>query len=136
MRQISEIIIHCSATPAGRAVTAQQIDSWHKQRGFKCIGYHYVIYLDGTIVKGREESEIGAHCLNHNAISIGICYIGGLTKDGKNAADTRTDKQKEALIKLLKKLKKKYPKATIRGHREFANKACPCFDAYEEYKDI
>jgi N-acetylmuramoyl-L-alanine amidase len=136
MRQINEIIVHCSATPEGRAVTAKQIDTWHKQRGFKCIGYHYVVYLDGTVVTGRAESEIGAHCLNHNAKSIGVCYIGGLAKDGTTAKDTRTDKQKEALLKLLKSLKAKYPEATIHGHREFAAKACPCFDAKEEYKSI
>jgi len=128
MRTINEIIIHCSATPEGRNVTVEDIDKWHKQRGFRCIGYHYVIYLDGSIHAGRPESQIGAHCLGHNAHSIGVCYIGGVAKDGKTPKDTRTAAQKESLIKLIKDLKKKYPKATIHGHREYANKACPSFD--------
>ena len=77
MRQIKEIIIHCSDSPEGRNDTANDIRSWHKKRGFNDIGYHYVILLDGTIEVGRAEDQIGAHCSNHNANSIGICYIGG-----------------------------------------------------------
>jgi N-acetylmuramoyl-L-alanine amidase len=105
-------------------------------RGFSDIGYHYVIYRDGSIHQGRSEDKIGAHCTNHNSISIGVCYIGGMDADNKNAKDTRTDAQKASLIELLKELKAKYPKATIHGHREFANKACPSFDALKEYADI
>lgn len=128
--------MHCSATPEGRAVTVKDIDEWHKQRGFTKIGYHYVIYLDGSIHLGRKEEEVGAHCLGYNASSIGVCYIGGLAKDGKTPKDTRTPEQKAALLTLLKKLKAKYPKAAIHGHREFAAKACPCFNAKAEYKDL
>ena len=135
MRQITEIIIHCSATPIGKDYTVEDIDKWHKVKGWKGIGYHYVIYLDGSVHKGRPEEEIGAHCKGHNSNSIGICYIGGLDEFGE-PEDTRTDKQKEALIVLLKALKAKYPDATIHGHQEFAAKACPCFDAKEEYKSL
>lgn len=135
MRQITEIIIHCSATPIGKNYTVEDIDKWHKAKGWKGIGYHYVIYLDGSVHKGRPEEEIGAHCKGHNSNSIGICYIGGLDEFGE-PEDTRTDKQKEALIVLLKALKAKYPEAIIHGHREFAAKACPCFDAKEEYKGL
>ena len=136
MRTINEIIVHCSATPEGRNVTVKDIDTWHRQRGFRCIGYHYVIYLDGSVHTGRPESQVGAHCLGHNSHSIGVCYIGGVAKDGKTPKDTRTDAQKESLIKLIKELKAKYPKATVHGHREYANKACPCFDAKNEYKNL
>lgn len=136
MRKITEIIIHCSATPEGRKVTTDQIDRWHKERGFKKIGYHYVIYLDGSIHEGRKEEEIGAHTVGHNANSIGICYVGGCAKDGRTPKDTRTDAQKNALCGLLSELVKKYPNASIHGHREFANKACPCFDVKAEYKNI
>ena len=136
MRTINEIIVHCSATPEGRNVTVKDIDTWHRQRGFRCIGYHYVIYLDGSVHVGRPESQVGAHCLGHNSHSIGVCYIGGVAKDGKTPKDTRTDAQKESLIKLIKELKAKYPKATVHGHREYANKACPCFDAKNEYKNF
>lgn len=76
-------------------------------------------------------SEIGAHCKGHNAISIGICYIGGLSKDGK-PKDTRTLEQKAALLDLITQLKEEFPHATIHGHNEFSAKACPCFDVKKE----
>lgn len=135
-RNILEIIVHCSATPEGKDYTVAQIKEWHLARNFSDIGYHYVIYRDGTIVKGRDESISGAHCTGHNTISIGICYIGGLASDGKTQKDTRTPEQKKALLKLLKELKVKYPKAKIYPHYKFAAKFCPCFDAEQEYKNI
>ena len=135
-RNIKELIVHCSATPEGKDFTVSDIKKWHLQRGFSDIGYHYVIYRDGSINKGRDESISGAHCTGHNTISIGICYIGGVASDGKTPKDTRTDAQKKSLIKFLKELKAKYPKATIHGHKEYANKACPSFDAKKEYSSI
>lgn len=126
MRKINEIILHCSATRAGCHFTTSHIDAWHRQRGFRCIGYHYVVYLDGSIHAGRPEAEIGAHCLNHNAHSIGVCYIGGLDASGR-PADTRTPAQRQGLRRIVADLKTRYPQATIHGHCEFAAKACPCF---------
>ena len=110
MRRIDDIVIHCAATKEGLNFHASDIDRWHKQRGFKKIGYHYVIDLDGTIEKGRDESEVGAHVTGHNAHSIGICYIGGCDKDMK-PKDTRTLAQKESIIRLLMQLLCKYPNA-------------------------
>lgn len=136
MRKINEIIVHCAATPEDKNFKAADIDRWHRERKMKCIGYHYVVDLDGTVEPGRPESEIGAHCLGHNQYSIGVCYVGGLAADGKTPKDTRTVAQKEALLALLKKLRAKYPKASIHGHRDFAAKACPSFDATTEYKTI
>lgn len=136
MRKINEIIVHCAATPEGKNFKAADIDRWHRERKMKCIGYHYVVDLDGTVEPGRPESEIGAHCLGHNQNSIGVCYVGGLATDSKTPKDTRTAAQKEALLALLKKLRAKYPKASIHGHRDFAAKACPSFDATAEYKNI
>ena len=136
MRKINEIIVHCAATPDGKNFKAADIDRWHRERKMKCIGYHYVVDLDGTVEPGRPESEIGAHCLGHNQYSIGVCYVGGLAADGKTPKDTRTAAQKEALLALLKKLRAKYPNASIHGHRDFAAKACPSFDATTEYKNI
>lgn len=135
MRNINKIIVHCTATKEGKAFNVADITRWHKQRGFATIGYHWVVLLDGTIQQGRAEMTMGAHCKGHNANSIGICYIGGLDENG-NSKDTRTPEQKKALLELLKRLKKDYPNATIHGHREFANKDCPCFDAKNEYKDL
>ena len=136
MRTINEIIIHCADTPAGRDNTVADITAWHKDRGFRTIGYHYVIYRDGSIHTGRPVQEIGAHCKGHNAHSIGICYIGGKSADGKEHIDTRTPEQKEALLSLLRCLKAQYPNATIYGHRDFSSKPCPCFDARSEYKSL
>lgn len=136
MRKINEIIVHCSATPEGKNFTVEDIDKWHKEKGFTSIGYHYVIYLDGTTHKGRAIENIGAHCVKHNANSIGICYIGGLAKDGKTPKDTRTEAQKESLLILLKELKTKFPTSEIYGHNEFVKKACPSFNVKLEYKDI
>lgn len=135
-RKITEIIIHCTATPEGKDYDIPTIRAWHLKRGFSDIGYHYVISRDGTIMKGRDESVIGAHCTGHNSISIGVCYVGGLEKDGKTPKDTRTPAQKKSLLDLLHELKNKYPMVKIYSHRDFANKACPCFDATKEYKNI
>lgn len=128
MRNINEIIIHCAATPEGKSFTVADIDHWHRQRGWKGIGYHFVIYLDGSVHKGRPIEQVGAHCLGHNANSIGVCYIGGCTADGKRPKDTRTPAQKSSLVRLVTELRRQFPKATVHGHCEFADKACPAFD--------
>jgi N-acetylmuramoyl-L-alanine amidase len=92
MRKINEIIVHCTATPEGRHVTVADVDNWHRARTFNGIGYHYLIYLDGSIHQGRPIERIGAHCKQggHNRYSIGVCYVGGLAKDCKTTKDTRT----------------------------------------------
>ena len=113
---------------------AKEIDAWHKAKGWAGIGYHFVIDLDGTIEQGRPMDKVGAHCYGHNRNSIGVCYIGGCAKDGKTPKDTRTHEQKASLASLLVDLRRLYPNATIHGHRDFANKACPSFDATKEYK--
>ena len=109
--------------------SAAQIDTWHRQRGFHLgIGYHYVIRRDGSIEKGRPEWLIGAHCMNHNAHSIGICYEGGLDIRG-DPADTRTEAQKVAMRQLLEDLHERYPRAVIVGHHDLnPHKACPCIE--------
>ncbi len=134
-RKITEIIIHCTATMEGLDFKASDIDRWHKERGWKCIGYHYVIDLDGTIEKGRNENEIGSHAQGHNKNSIGVVYVGGLDKNGK-AKDTRTEAQKESMLELLICLVMKYPQAKIYGHNELSKKDCPCFDVKREYWNI
>lgn len=135
-RYINEIIVHCSATKEGVDYTIEDIKRWHLARGFSDIGYHYVVYRDGSVHTGRNINVSGAHCTGHNSNSIGVCYIGGLGSDNKTPKDTRTIQQKNALLSLIKELKKMYPKATVHGHREYANKACPCFDAKKEYANI
>ena len=150
---IDAIVVHCSATRAGQDVKASDIDKWHKERGFKCIGYHFVVDLDGTIEAGRPLTMSGAHCNTsglsgrvYNSHSIGVCYVGGLDKDG-NAADTRTPAQKVALHNLIYSLIMQYPIKEVIGHRDASPdkngdgqisqnewiKACPCYDVESEY---
>lgn len=132
MRKITEIIVHCSATRAGQEVSKKEIDRWHRARGFACIGYHWLVHLDGRVEAGRSEWRVGAHCRGHNARSVGVCYIGGVLADGHTPADTRTPAQKKALRSLVALLQHRYPGATVHGHCEFAAKACPCFDVQAE----
>ena len=137
MRVITLLVIHCSAVKPDQTSSAKDIDRWHREdRHYKCIGYHYVIRRNGEIEPGRPEWMIGAHCLNHNAHSIGICYEGGLDIRGQ-PADTRTAEQKATMRLLLEDLHKRYPRALVVGHRDLdPKKACPCFDAVKEYADI
>ena len=153
MRNIDAIIIHCSATRSGQDLRAKDIDRIHKARGFKQIGYNFVIDLDGLVENGRPLSMDGAHCNtkgfskeSYNKHSIGICYIGGLDKNGK-PADTRTEAQKNALRDLVAKLCKDYDIIEVLGHRDTSPdldgsgevepaefiKACPCFDVRSEF---
>lgn len=136
MRTIDKIIVHCSATAEDKDFTVADITRWHKARGWRTIGYHFVVYRDGSIHEGRSLAEQGAHCKGQNAHSIGVCYIGGCAADGKTPKDTRTTAQRKALVELLRRLKAQFPKAAIHGHRDFAAKACPSFDATSEYSNI
>jgi len=137
MRKINKIILHCTATPEGRHHDVADIRRWHLKRGFNDIGYHYLIHIDGTIEEGRPLNKQGAHCSGQNRGSIGICYVGGMSKDMKKAKDTRTQAQKDSLINLMHELIYKYNKdMTIHGHNEYANKACPSFNVQEEYANL
>lgn len=133
-RKIDAIIIHCTATEAGANFSAADVDRWHRAKGWKSIGYHYLVRLDGTVERGRGEGQVGAHCLGRNATSIGVCYVGGL-KGGK-PCDTRTLSQRKSLRRLVAELAGRFPHAKIHGHNEFANKDCPCFNAYDEYAEF
>ena len=148
-REVNLIVVHCSATRVDRDITARDIDSFHRVRGFSSWGYHYYVRKDGSIEKMRDESEPGAHAYGHNRDSIGLCYEGGLDVNGR-PADTRTAAQKRTLVALLRSLRADYPGARIGGHRDLSpdvngngrvdkwerTKECPCFDAAEEYADL
>ena len=143
MRVITLIVVHCSAVKPDQTSSVAQIDRYHrKDRHYKFgVGYHYVIRRDGTIEPGRPEWMIGAHCLNHNAHSIGICYEGGLDirgqPDDTRTAATRTAAQKATMRQLLEDLHKRYPRALIVGHRDLSHdRDCPCFDAVKAYADL
>jgi N-acetylmuramoyl-L-alanine amidase len=128
-RAIDEIFIHCTATPEGKDFTVADIRAWHKQRGWTDIGYHYVIYRDGRVMAGRPIGQAGAHVSGHNAHSIGVVYIGGVSADGRAAKDTRTDSQHGSLLWLTRQLIARHRGIQrVRGHNEVAAKACPSFD--------
>ena len=136
MRTITLIIIHCSATPEGKSLSAEACRQDHiLHRGFRDIGYHFYITRDGVLHHCRPVSEIGAHVRGFNRHSIGICYEGGLDENGR-PADTRTTAQRFALLDLLTILKHQYPEAQILGHYQLSatiHKACPCYDPRKEY---
>ena len=137
MRQINLLVIHSSATKENQSFTLQALETSHRKRGFNGIGYHYYIRQSGEVINTRPLSQTGVHVKGYNRYSIGICYEGGLDSVG-NPADTRTPEQKEALLKLLKRLKKDYPDAQILGHRDLPNvaKECPCFEVKAEYINL
>jgi N-acetylmuramoyl-L-alanine amidase len=131
-RRIEEIIIHCTATPEGRGVSVDTIRGWHIGQGWKDIGYHWVVMLDGTVAPGRPESQVGSHVANHNTGTLGVVYVGGVGTDGK-PKDTRTPAQRDALLAHVKALIERYPTIKkVTGHNQYAAKACPSFDVRKD----
>ncbi len=132
-RRVTEIIIHCTATPEGRDVSVDTIRGWHIGQGWKDIGYHWVVLLDGTIQPGRPEAQVGSHVAGHNTGTLGVVYVGGVAGDGKTAKETRTPAQKAALLALVKAQIARYPTVTkVTGHNQYADKACPSFDVRKD----
>lgn len=137
MRAINRIILHCSATVQGAHFDVHTLRTWHTDpppqgRGWKDIGYHYVIHLDGSVHQGRPIAEAGAHTKGANHDSVGVCYIGGLDKDNK-PKDTMTPAQDIAVINLVRALRLVFGDLKLYGHNDFANKACPCFKVEDKY---
>ena len=140
-RSIQYIVVHCSATRANIPFTEEQLLKCHLQRGFKCIGYHFYITRDGELHHCRPVSEPGAHVRGFNRHSIGICYEGGLDREG-HPKDTRTPEQKHSMRVLVRTLLTDYPGCEVCGHRDLSTdlngngeiepeewiKACPCFE--------
>ncbi len=130
--ETKEIVVHCAATKPSMDIGASDIDRWHRERGWLKIGYHYVIKRDGTVETGREKEEVGAHAKGHNAISVGICMVGGLSEDNEPETNFTAD-QWSALETLVDDLKETYPDASVIGHNDISSKACPTFNVGEWY---
>ncbi len=136
MREITEIIIHCSDTPSHMDIGVQEIRQWHtmkppKGNGWQDIGYHLVVRRDGEVEYGRPYSVVGAHCSGHNAKSIGVCLVGGQDKESTEE-NNFTKLQFSTLLIILQELQKEFPQAEVYGHRDFnKGKQCPCFDVHE-----
>ena len=145
MRNIKMAVIHCTATEEGINYVVADVRTWHKRRGFRDIGYHFLIHLDGTIERGRPLSQPGAHAKGYNADSIGVCYVGGLGGDSQ-PKDTRTVSQIHALRAIVSVLRAMHPEVKVVGHRDLSvdlngdgaiskdewMKSCPCFDVKTE----
>ena len=144
---IDTIMLHCTATPADREVTRAELDNWHRVARFepyvdsagRCTyaGYHLLVHLNGTYERLRPDAHRGQHCPGHNMNNraVAVCYVGGTDANGR-PTDTRTSAQKRTLLTLLRTLRARYPDAAIVGHRDYAPKACPSFDARSEYADL
>lgn len=136
MRNINYIAIHCTATQPETSIASIQ-NYWKNNLGWKNPGYHYIIDRFGNVVKLLPIELVSNGVQGYNSQTINISYVGGIDKSGK-PKDTRTEAQKQSILKLLKELRVKFPKAKIQGHRDFPNvkKACPSFDAKKEYSLI
>lgn len=143
---IDTIMIHCTATPPRREVSVKELDAWHKARNFEpyeangkkvYAGYHLLVHIDGSYERIRPDEHRGQHCSqsNMNNRAVSICYVGGVDINNK-PCDTRTEAQKRTLLTLVRTMRAKYPHAQIVGHRDFAPKACPSFDAKFEYREV
>ena len=129
-------MIHCSASRSDRPYSVEDliatgVAKWGQP------SYHWYVLRNGNIIPILPESVRGAHARGYNRCSLGICYEGGISPEGKNT-DTRTPQQKASLYELLKQLHRDYPKARIIGHRELPHvaKDCPCFTASSEFADL
>ena len=149
MGKLSYLVIHCTATPAGREVSAEEIRQWHTApsplgRGWRQVGYTDLFHLNGKIerlVENNEDNvvdrwEVTNGVTGYNSTSRHIVYVGGVEKDGKTPADTRTPAQLNALAAYVKDFHKRFPDVRIVGHNELAAKACPSFDVQAWLREI
>lgn len=151
MAKLKYLIIHCTATPEGRDVSAADIRRWHTApvsaggRGWKQVGYTDLIHTDGRVerlVANNEDAnvdpwEITNGAAGYNSVSRHIVYAGGVDADNvQKAKDTRTPAQKEALKRYVLDFHRKHPTVKIVGHNQLAAKACPSFDVPQWLKSI
>lgn len=136
MRDVKFLAVHCTAT--SQSATVESIKRyWKEEKKWRNPGYHYIVLPGGSVDQLLPINEVSNGVAGYNSVTINICYIGGITKQGKSV-DNRTDAQKETIIRLLKDLKERFPNAVIQGHRDFpgVKKDCPCFNAKIEYKSL
>lgn len=148
MREIKYLVVHCTAGSQKQSVD-QVRAYWSQVLHWSAPGYHYLIRPDGSIVELLSEAQVSNGVKGYNSVSINVCYIGGIDAKGR-PVDNRTPEQRESLLDLLRDLRARYPRAVIRGHRDFSPdrngngviepeewiKSCPCFDAGAEYKNL
>lgn len=129
------IVIHCSATKPSMDIGLSEIKNWHvNERGWRDVGYHYVIKRNGEVELGRNIRDTGAHAAGYNSKSIGICLVGGMAEDN-STEDNFTAQQWTALLDLIQQKLSDYPDAKVIGHNEISEKDCPCFDVQKWKED-
>lgn len=143
MAELKYLVIHCTATPEGREVSAAELRHWHTDpvskggRGWKQVGYTDMFHLDGSVerlVQNNEDANVDPWELTNgaagfNSVSCHIVYVGGLAKDGKTPKDTRTALQRSEMARYIREFHKRHPQVRIVGHRDLNRaKACPSFD--------
>lgn len=147
MRNIKYIAVHCTAS--SQHATIKELLLEFERKGWSKPGYHHIVDVNGKVFNTLSEEEVSNGVKGFNSNLINVAYIGGIDAKGK-PVDNRTEEQKKSLLLLLKALKEKYPNAIIQGHRDFSPdtnkngivdpweriKACPCFDAKVEYKNL
>ena len=150
MSRMKYLIIHCTATPEGREVTAADIKAWHTNptgkggRGWKQVGYTDLFKLDGTVerlVQNNEDAnvdpwEVTNGATGYNGVSRHIVYAGGMSRDGRTPKDTRTAAQLKAMEKYVKDFHHRFPGVKIIGHNRDGAEACPSFDVEEWLQSI
>jgi N-acetylmuramoyl-L-alanine amidase len=136
MRNLTEIVFHCSATRldwyADKTFEEQiaEMRRWHVvDNKWSNIGYHFAIARKGRTLPARPLTQTGAHVKGHNTGTVGVCLIGGHGSDAFDAFDANFTKQQAAAAsKLIRELVKQYPSIVkISGHNDYAAKACPGF---------
>lgn len=149
-KALKYLVIHCTATPQGRAVSSDEIRRWHTSpiskggRGWKQVGYTDMIHLGGRVerlVDNNEDAmvdpwEVTNGAAGINSVSRHIVYVGGVSKDGKTPQDTRTPEQRDALKQYVLDFHRRHPSVRIIGHNEVAKKACPSFDVQSWLEEI
>jgi hypothetical protein len=140
MKELKYLIIHCTATREGQNIGAEHIKAWHTSpppagRGWSKVGYSDLILLDGDRHKFVhhdgdkfiESSEITNGVKGMNSVSRHVCYVGGVSVDGKKAKNTLTNAQSQTLESIIREVIAYKPDILIAGHNQFDNKACPSF---------
>ncbi len=149
-RLLKYLVIHCTATPEGRDVSAAEIRRWHTSpssqggRGWKQVGYTDLFHLNGSVERlaaNNEDEwvddwEVTNGAKGYNDVSRHIVYAGGLASDGKTPKDTRTPEQRKAMADYVIRFMKEHPGVKVVGHNELAQKACPSFDVQEWLKSL
>lgn len=149
MRPLKEIIVHCTATrPEWMAKNTTkekvaEVTRWHTDpvdkggRGWKAIGYHYLIDRDGTVAEGRPLDQVGAHTLGRNTGTIGVSLMGGFDSAATDKFEEHfTASQERALRSLISSLQRKYGYLAVSGHNQWAQKACPGFSAPNWFQKV